>query len=59
MTDADLARRAKIELRVEEMFRTRLQKEHCSGGKATHVSYEEALALAKEIAVKTSEGKSR
>ena len=55
MTDEDLAKRAKIELRVEELFRSSLRKEHCFGGKATHIGYEDALALAKQIAVEVSE----
>jgi len=56
VTDAELARRSKIELRVEEMFRSRLRKEYT--GMSTRnalVSYEDALSLAKEIAVEISQ----
>lgn len=56
MTDEDLARRTKIELRVEELFRSSLRREY-SMGKKSIIDYEDALALAKQIAVAVSEGK--
>ena len=56
LRDLDLARRAKIELRVEELFRSSLRREY-SMGKKSVVDYEDALALAKQIAVAVSEEK--
>jgi hypothetical protein len=55
VTDSELDRRAKIELRVEELFRSRLRKEY--PGMSTRIAlvgYEDALSLAKEIAVEVA-----
>lgn len=56
LRDFDLARRAQIELRVEELFRSSLRREYSMRNKSL-IDYEDALALAKQIAVSVSEGK--
>lgn len=51
MTDVELVKRAKIERRVEVLFRTRLTKEYQRvSGKNPLVDYADAVSLASEIA---------